>query len=146
MVSPLIVFLYSYAALMPRPYGIPIDEPLPLSDVTKPMTISARAAGAAKTPATSASKLRILRIAFSSVGQGMNAWKLPERGFRWRTNRSKADVRRRIWARWQRICWAGRPQPWQRWSLDRWALGRIPRAVPCRDKRSLARSRCAADD
>ena len=65
--SPLTSFLYSTAAAMPRPYGMPIEEPFPLSDVTKPIVMSACAVEAAMTPATSAVKLKILRIAFPFV-------------------------------------------------------------------------------
>src|SRR5882757_9276115 len=46
---------------------MPIEEPGPLSDVTKPIVISACAVEAATRPPKSAAKLKILRIAFPLV-------------------------------------------------------------------------------
>src|ERR1700741_3509759 len=73
---------------------MPIDEPLPLSDVTKPMVMSACAAEAAKTPAKTASRLRFLRIAFSSVGAGCEGADAAGQSARPRTNRSKTLLQR----------------------------------------------------
>src|SRR5262245_39681625 len=77
--SPLTSLLYSIAAWMPRPYGMPIEEPGPLSDVTNPIVISACAVEAATRPPMSAVKLNILRIAFPLVEisrdlSEMSAW------------------------------------------------------------------------
>src|SRR5918992_359591 len=77
--SPLTSFLYSMAAWMPRPYGMPIEEPGPLSDVTKPIVMSACAVDAATRPPMRAVKLNILRIAFPLVENSrdlseMSAW------------------------------------------------------------------------
>ena len=58
------LLLYSMAAWMPRPYGMPIEAPGPLSDVTNPIVMSACAVEAATRPPMSAVKLNILRIAF----------------------------------------------------------------------------------
>ena len=77
--SPLTSFLYSMAAWMPRPYGMPIEEPGALSDVTNPIVMSACAVEAATRPPMSAVKLNILRIAFPLVEisrdlSEMSAW------------------------------------------------------------------------
>ena len=46
---------------MPLPYGMPIEEPLPLRAVTKPTTISARAEDAASNaPVTTHAQRRML--------------------------------------------------------------------------------------
>ena len=78
--SPLTSLLYSTAAWMPRPYGMPIEAPGPLSDVTNPIVMSACAVEAAMRPPMSAVKLNIiLRIAFPLVENSrdlseMSAW------------------------------------------------------------------------
>src|SRR3954463_868167 len=77
--SPLTSLLYSMAAWMPRPYGMPIEEPGPLSEVTNPIVISACAVEAATRLPMRAVKLNILRIAFPLVENSrdlseMSAW------------------------------------------------------------------------
>ena len=77
--SPLTSLLYSMAAWMPRPYGMPIEAPGPLSDVTNPIVMSACAVEAATRPPMRAVKLNILRIAFPLVENSrdlseMSAW------------------------------------------------------------------------
>jgi len=80
------------------------------------------------------------------MGAGHESVEAAGKGFRLRTNRSKADLRRPIWARWKRIRRSGRQQPW-------WRLPRVHRAllaarlvVSGANEWEAAQIQCAADD